>query len=371
VSHAEVGPGRDERGPPPATFRLVVAFDPIRTERLILRPPVAEDAEAAFERRRLPEVARFQDWELPYTREQAKASMARAAAMDGPTDGEGWTITVVDAEEPDRILGDLYVELRWGGRTGMFGYTFHPDHWGQGYATEAAVALVRHLFEDLGVLRVESSLHPDNVASARVLEACGLLFEGRTRGSFWVGDERSDDALYGATSADWDAWSNRPRSRPEVVELVPLTPETSRAVAELAVHASQERFVGTVADLFREALVPPSRDGEALVPWCRAIDADGEIVGVLMTTEPTGAHVTPSVRCLLIDRLHQRRGVGTLALDQVEHRLLDGGSTSIETRWSDGPGTPGPFFVGRGFRPSGDLSDDDDGGAVHAVKALR
>src|SRR5688500_3371023 len=151
---------------------------------------------------------------MPYTRERAETSTARSVALDGPTEGQGWMITVVDADAPERILGDLIVELRWGGRVGYFGYTFHPDHWGRGYATEASQALVHHLYTEVGVSRIESSLHPDNLPSARVLEACGLLFEGLTRQSFWVGDECSDDMLYGATRADWEAWANRRRRRP-------------------------------------------------------------------------------------------------------------------------------------------------------------
>src|SRR5690606_39087086 len=89
-----------------------VAFEPIRTERLILRRPEPGDVDAAFARRNLAEVARYQDWELPYTREQAERSNAKAVAMDGPTDGRGWSITVVDAAAPERILGDLYCELK-------------------------------------------------------------------------------------------------------------------------------------------------------------------------------------------------------------------------------------------------------------------
>ena len=229
-------------------------FEPIRTERLILRRPRLSDAEAAYRRRSLPEVARYQDWEMPYTRERAETSMANVAAMDGPIDGAGWTITVVDAEAPDRILGDLYVGIRWGGRCGVIGFTFHPVHWGRGYATEAAQALVRYLFTDFGVSRVESSLHPDNPPSARVLEACGLIFEGLTRQSFWVGDECSDDMLYGMTRADWETWCNRPRHRPDRVELVPITADNRRAVGDLVTHKSQERFVSPMLGNFRDAL---------------------------------------------------------------------------------------------------------------------
>ena len=155
-----------------------MGFEPIRTERLILRAPRLSDADAAYARRSLPEVARYQDWEMPYTRERAEQSVADAVALGGPVDGEGWNVTVVDAAAPDVILGDVYVGLSWGSRCGSFGYTFHPDHWGRGYATEAAQAIVGYLFTELGVRRVQASLHPDNLPSARVLEACGLVFEG-------------------------------------------------------------------------------------------------------------------------------------------------------------------------------------------------
>ncbi len=75
--------------------------------------------------------------------------------------------------------------------------------------------------------RVEGMLHPDNPASAMVLERVGMLFEGHTRSSFWVGDENSDDWLYGMTRADWEAWRDRPRSRPDEVRLVEITPDNA------------------------------------------------------------------------------------------------------------------------------------------------
>ena len=343
-----------------------MGFEPIRTERLILRPPRLSDADAAYERRSLPEVARYQDWEMPYTRERAEQSMARTAAMDGPVDDAGWTITVVDAAEPDRILGDLSVQLRWGGRTGYFGYTFHPDHWGRGYATEAARALVHFLFTDIGVSRIESSLHPDNPPSARVLEACGLIFEGLTRQSFWVGDECSDDMLYGMTRSDWEAWCNRPRQRPDQVELVPVTAGNRRAVGDLVIHKTQERFVSTMLGNFRDALLPPLRDGVPVVPWFRAIEADGEIVGFIMAAEITEARATPRLWRLLVDRMHQRRGIGSAALDLFEHWCADHGATAIEVSWTVGPGSPAPMYQARGYEPTGQIED----GEIHAIKRL-
>lgn len=343
-----------------------VPFEPIRTGRLILRRPHLGDTEAAYQRRNHPEGARYQDWELPYPREQAERSVAASAAMDGPADGKGWNLTVVDAAAPDRVLGDLYVGIRSAGRTAVIGYTFHPDHWGRGYATEATQALVDYLFTDFGVSRVEASLHPDNARSARVVEACGLVYEGTARQSFWVGDECSDDMTYGATRTDWEAWRDRARVRPEQVQLVPLTADNRLAVGGLVTHKSQERFVSPMLGNFREALAPPSWNGAPLRPWCRAIEADGQIVGFLMAARMTEAHANPFLWRLLIDRMHQRRGIGTAALDRFERWCRDEGATAVEVSWSEGPGSPAPVYRARGYEPSGRI----DGGETHAVKQL-
>jgi len=343
-----------------------VPFEPIRTERLILRPSRLSDAEAAFERCNLPEVARYQDWEMPYTLERAEQTMTELAAMDGPTDGKSWNLTVVDAAVPERILGALAVEITWGGRTGLVGYTFHPDYWGRGYATEAAQAMVRYLFTEFGVSRVESSAHPDNPPSHRVMESCGLLYEGLTRQSFWVGDECSDDILYGMTRPDWEAWRDRPQHKPDQVQLVPVTADNGRAVGDLVTHKSQERFVSPMLGNFREALVPPEENGATVVPWYRAIAADGEIVGFIMATEITDAHATPYLWRLLIDRMHQRRGIGSAALDLFEHRCREQGAPAIEVSWTEGPGSPAPMYRARGYEPSGKIED----GQTHAVKQL-
>ena len=343
-----------------------MGFEPIRTERLILRAPRLSDADAAYARRSLPEVARYQDWEMPYTRERAEQSVAKAVALGEPVDGEGWNVTVVDAAAHDVILGDVYVGLSWGGRCGSFGYTFHPDHWGRGYATEAAQAIVGYLFAELDVSRVQASLHPDNVPSARVLEACGLVFEGLTIQSFWVGDECSDDMLYGATRADWQSWRDRPRHRPAQVELEPVTADNQRAVGDLVTHKSQERFVSPMLGNFRDALVPPVRNGAPLVPWFRAIEADGQVVGFLMAAEMTDGHPDPFLWRFLIDRMHQRRGIGSVALDQFEQWCRERGAAAVEVSWAEGHGSPAALYRARGYEPY--LTNDI--GDTYAIKRL-
>jgi RimJ/RimL family protein N-acetyltransferase len=336
-----------------------MTFETIQTERLMLRPSQLSDTEAAYIRRNLPEVARYQDWELPYTMERTETVMKKLVAMDGPTDGKGWSLTVVDASDPERIMGDFYVGISWSGRCAEIGYTFHPDYWGVGYATEAARAIVDHLFTDLGVSRVEGSLHPDNPPSARVLEACGLTFEDLTRQSLWVGNKCSDDVLYGMTRSDWEAWIERPRERPGRVELVPITADNIRAVGNLVIHKSQERFVAPMSGSFQDALVPELVNGAPVVPWYRAIEADGDVVGFIMASEMIEAHAHPYLWRLLIDRMHQRRGIGSAALDLFEQWCRDRGATAIEVSWGEGPGSPAAMYRARGYEPTGEIEDDE------------
>lgn len=200
-----------------------------------------------------------------------------------------------------------------------------------------------------------------------MLEACGLLFEGLTRESFWVGEECSDDMLYGMTRADWETWRSRPRHRPGQVSLVPVTEDNIAKVAALTTHKSQEQFVAPMGASFKDALVPGTEDGVPLAPWYRAIEADGEVVGFVMLAEPTSARANPYLWRLLIDRMHQRRGVASAALDELEQSLRDQGASAIEVSWAEGPGSPAPFYLARGYVPSGEIHDDE----IHAVKALR
>ena len=80
---------------------------------------------------------------------------------------------------------------RWIGMTGPWfpdgwpgtevGWTFHPDAWGQGYATEAATAAIDWAFARLDWTEVIHSIDPDNHASIRLAERLGSSYRGPGR----------------------------------------------------------------------------------------------------------------------------------------------------------------------------------------------
>jgi RimJ/RimL family protein N-acetyltransferase len=336
-------------------------FTPIHTDRLVIRPVVASDVDALHARRNDPEVARWQTWTLPWPREKAETMVAEVMAMEGPANDDWWMATIVEAAT-DEVVGDLAVNLTWDSRCSEVGYTLARQHWGKGYAAEATAAIIEYLFERVGVTRVAGSLHPDNPASAMVLERCGLVFEGHTRLSFWVGDDNSDDWIYGMTRADWEAWRDRPRTAPVDVRLVDVTPENEPEVSRLRTHKTQERFVAPMAASFTDALFPEVVDGAPVVPWMRAIEADGTIVGFVMLALATAHHPDPYLWRLLIDRMHQQRGIGRRAMDLVEDECRSMGDKALFTSWVEGKGSPAGFYERRGYEPTGRIVDGETEG---------
>ena len=343
-------------------------FAPLRTDRLLIRGAAPEDADALFERRNEPEVARYQSWTVPYPPERVDAMLADLDALDGPTDDEWWMATVVEIAT-GTIVGDLALRLSWDGRAAELGYTLHPRFWGRGYATEAVEALVDHLVDREGVRRLSAMTHPDNMASVRVLERVGFAYEGRTVESYFEGPgpdaEATDDLHFGLTAAQRAAWLDRSVDPPDDVRLVEIGVATQRAVADLETHYSQRRFVASVARSYGDALFPAVVDGAPVVPWLRAVVADGEMAGFAMVAFGT-AHSDPHLWRFLIDRRHQGRGIGARALELVEEAMRAGGHGALGLSWVEGLGSPEPFYRSRGYEPTGETID----GEIVARKAL-
>lgn len=330
-------------------------FTALRTQRLVLRTPGPGDVDALHARRNDPEVAEFQAWALPFERERAAQVLDDVTAVDGPTDGRWWMATVClhDGE----IVGDLAVRNSWEGRSAEIGFTFARRHWGHGYALEAAEGLVRWLFEDQGVTRVHAMAHPDNHASTMLLERLGMLYEGRTRSSFWVGGECTDDVLYGMTQEDWAVWQSRPRHPATTVELVEITPDLARSVEKLATHQSQRRFVATVEQSFADAMFAEPHEGADVDPWLRAVRADGELVGFTMVALVEDH--PPYLWRLLVDRTHQRRGLGDRVIDLLVEQCRRWGADRLDVSWGEGRGSPRTFYERRGFVPTGKIEDGE------------
>lgn len=182
------GPASDSGGSLPARGL------PVETPRLTLRPFETGDALPLAREADHPEVARtLRDrFPHPYTLEHARAWIALRAPESPPT-----ALAIVRREDA-RLLGGVGVDrLADVARlTGEIGYWLGPEHWGRGYAREATAAFVAYLFEAFDFERLEAWTFAPNLASRRVLEACGFRLEGIARRSVVKNGEVMDSCLY-------------------------------------------------------------------------------------------------------------------------------------------------------------------------------
>ncbi len=327
----------------------------LTTERLTIRPLARQDITEFTRYRNLPDVARYQDWALPYTRDIAHALVDDAEQLGVPTPGHWLQLAVTNDDE--RLLGDVAVWLDDAALLAMIGYTLAPESQGQGYAAEAVKAVVDWLFAARKVHRVAATMDPGNVASARVLERNGFRYIGTARSAALVRGVWSDDARFEILAAEWRAWKRRP-GRPRRVELIEITPETVRRIGQLDRAFSQRRFVSSVYESYGDALVPPMHDGTRVQPWFRAIVADGQPVGFMMVAEPMPTQPHPYLWRLMVDWRHQGRGIGRAAIGVLAQQRAAAGATHLLLSCTAGvTGSPEPFYLRLGFERTGTVNE--------------
>lgn len=327
---------------------------PLRTERLVLRMMGSRDIPAQVAYRSDPRVGVHALWDLPYDPSRSD----RLAEQDGRDDLEPGAWTALAIELDGEVVGDVAVNLHETKGVAEIGYTLAPAHWGRGYASEAARAVVDDLVTRVGVQRIQADLDPANVASQRVLESIGLVFESHTRKSFLWRGEWADDMSYAATAEEWLAWRDRPLAPPAEVALEPITADTVMTYFDLRTHHSQQRFVAPMPQSFAQALFPPVEGGHQLVPRLYGVTADGVPAGFCMFAESTPAS-PPYLWRFLVDRMHQGRGIGQRALVELVDLLTREGHRSLRLSYVEGRGGPQRFYERFGFRPTGEVEDGE------------
>ncbi len=150
----------------------------IRTERLFLRPGWPEDWEELLAGIGDEVVVRnLAKAPWPYTVADARWFAARPQDPRCPH----FFITVPTSAEPAQIIGSVGLGVNDGEID--LGYWIARDHWGRGYATEAARAVLR-LAAMLGHRRIGAGHFTDNPASGRVLAKVGFVPTGEVRPRF-------------------------------------------------------------------------------------------------------------------------------------------------------------------------------------------
>ncbi len=174
------------------------------TERLRLRELRAADWPAVLAYQSQPDYLRFYHWtERSPEAVQAFLDMFLKQQAEQPRRKFMLGVELRSSGELIGICGIRQEEA--GANVAEIGYELSPQHWGQGYASEAARRVVEHGFDTMDLHRIAADCMADNHASAHVLEKLGMTLEGRLheaehfKGRWW------DVLLYALLEPEWRA----------------------------------------------------------------------------------------------------------------------------------------------------------------------
>ncbi|MBP5432467.1 GNAT family N-acetyltransferase [Ruminococcus sp.] len=153
----------------------------LETERLILRRFEETDTETAFHVWTSdPKVTKFLHWKH-HTNISQMRTLGQSWLERYEEDPEWYHWVVVPKEVGFPIGTITAVNINNDTGTVEMNTCIGSGYWGLGYITEAFAAVIEFFFEEVHANRIEAKYAPDNKASGRVLEKCGLTPEGTLR----------------------------------------------------------------------------------------------------------------------------------------------------------------------------------------------
>jgi RimJ/RimL family protein N-acetyltransferase len=168
---------------------------PIQTTRLLLREFTAADEDDVHKYASDVVVAQYTDWG-PNSPAQThdRISGYLEEQLTWPRDD----VSLAAEQRTERkVIGTIRLSIMdRQARTADFGFVFNRRYWNQGYASEAAGAILRAAFETLSLHRVYATCDTRNVGSWRVCEKTGMRREGLFRADVFQRGQWRDSYLY-------------------------------------------------------------------------------------------------------------------------------------------------------------------------------
>lgn len=166
----------------------------LRGERVTLHPPDEDDL--AFAQR----LVNDPDVRAGISSVEPKTLDDERQWYESQGDGEYGFVLRADGERVG-IAGLHEGHRAWG--TAELGYFVDPDHWGNGYATDAARQLVAYAFDERRYAKLMAKAYSHNEASRRVLMKAGFEQEAVLPAEAFVDGERVDIVRFGLLADDW------------------------------------------------------------------------------------------------------------------------------------------------------------------------
>ena len=164
----------------------------LETERLLLSKWTlsVEDVKGLYDYAKNPNVGPNAGW-APHKDEDESAEIIKELFLP-------YNVWSIRDKNTHKIMGSIGLEpdrRREGVASLEMGYSLGEQYWGHGYMTEAARAVMKYAFDELGIVIMSICTGPQNKRSQRVIEKCGFKFEGVQRKGYHIYDGTDRDNL--------------------------------------------------------------------------------------------------------------------------------------------------------------------------------
>ena len=172
----------------------------METDRLIIRKFSTDDWEDLYEYLSDQEVVKYEPYDT-FTQEACKQEANRRSG-----DENFWAVCLKDT---DKLIGNIYL-VKQDFDTWELGYVFNSNFHGNGYATEAAKALMNTAFRENSARRITAMCNPLNTPSWKVLERLGMRREGHLIKNIYFKKDDSGNPIwadtyeYGILMSEWN-----------------------------------------------------------------------------------------------------------------------------------------------------------------------
>ncbi len=175
----------------------------LETERLILRKFKIDDYAKMYDNWASEDaVTKYLTWKSHENQDVTESVLTDWVDNYANNDFYNWAI---ELKEEDKLIGNIsVVNYREETMSAVLGYCMGSKWWGKEIMPEAAKAVLKYLFEEVGFNRIAADHDKNNPKSGRVMQKIGMTYEGTLRSAGFCNQGIIDEVWYSILKSEWD-----------------------------------------------------------------------------------------------------------------------------------------------------------------------
>jgi len=180
-------------------LKIFIKIPTLYTERTVLRRITKSDLEDVYEYGTDPLVPKYLLWYNHPDKRYTLSYLSYLDKMYKQAKFYDWGI-----ELDGKMIGTCgFTSIDTENNSAEIGYVLNSKFWGMGLATEVAKKVIEFGFDVLNLRRISARCMVENIESKRVMEKCGMRFEGILKDAVFAKGEYKDVFLYSITKPDY------------------------------------------------------------------------------------------------------------------------------------------------------------------------